>query len=261
MLAASRGQNKKPDMILMDVQMPIIDGYKCTHVLRHHLPYKAIAQDIPIVAMTASAIHGDREKCNRAGMDDYLAKPVTMMILERMLVRWCLNRRKAPSQRLQARSYCSETGEHCRHADIPLVGLEEANLASQASSRDDLHSSPVTPKPLTANGQDEPSPFDSPAATELNMQVRKQEGEKEWSSLLQENKLIDAAGGPSSFRGAPSFHFQEPGIGEALTEENVNKLKSETSTRGEKMMQVSSDVALPNQKPDFSKGKQASKQV
>ncbi|GAB0143973.1 hypothetical protein EsHS_00004470 [Epichloe bromicola] len=234
MLAASRGQNKKPDMILMDVQMPIIDGYKCTHVLRHHLPYKAIAQDVPIVAMTASAIHGDREKCNRAGMDDYLAKPVTMTILERMLVRWCLNRRKAPSQRLEVRSYCSEAGEHCRNAGIPLVGLEEANLASQGSSRDDLHSNPLTPKPLTTNGHNEPSPFDSPAATELNMQVRKQEGEKEWSSLLQENKLIDAAGGPSSFRGAPSFHFQEPGIGEALTEENVNKLKSETSTREEK---------------------------
>ena len=78
---ASKGNKTKPDIILMDVQMPIIDGYKCTHLLRHHLPYKTILHDVPIVAMTASAIHGDREKCKRAGMDDYLAKPVTMTIL------------------------------------------------------------------------------------------------------------------------------------------------------------------------------------
>ncbi|KAK2601651.1 hypothetical protein QQS21_004802 [Conoideocrella luteorostrata] len=226
MMATSRGQNRKPDMILMDVQMPIIDGYKCTHLLRHHLPYKPLVQDVPIVAMTASAIHGDREKCNRAGMDDYLAKPVTMNILERMLVRWCLSRRKAPAKRVEAPSNCSEAGEHCQVVDIPHVGIEATNLSSEDATQDDFQGSPVTPKPLTANGQNEPSPFDSPAPAELNVQVRRQEGENEWSSLLQETKLIDAAGGPSSFRGASSF--QESGIGEALTEENVNKLKSET---------------------------------
>ncbi|KAG5984906.1 hypothetical protein E4U55_002662 [Claviceps digitariae] len=237
MLAASRGENKMPDMILMDVQMPMIDGYRCTHILRHHLPYKAIAQDVPIVAMTASAIHGDREKCKKAGMDDYLAKPVTMTILEKMLVRWCSTRRRAPSQRLEARSDCSETGEHCQNADIPHVEHEpEVNSASRKSSRNSLQGSLMTPTPtpliITNELPKEPSPFDSPAAPELNMQVRKHEDEKEWSSLLQENKLIDAAGGPSTFRGAP--FFQESGIGEALTEENMNKLKSETSILGEK---------------------------
>ncbi|KAG5999906.1 hypothetical protein E4U54_001617 [Claviceps lovelessii] len=238
MLAAARGETKKPDMILMDVQMPMIDGYRCTHILRHHLPYKALAQDVPIVAMTASAIHGDREKCKKAGMDDYLAKPVTMTILEKMLVRWCSSRRKTPSQRPEARSDCSETGEHCQNADIPHVAHEpEVNPASRKSSLelDNLHGNPMTPKPLittTNELQKELSPFDSPTAPELNMQVRKHEGETEWSSLLQENKLIDAAGGPSTFRGTPSF--QEPGIGEALTEENMKKLKGETGLLGKK---------------------------
>ncbi|KAG6009161.1 hypothetical protein E4U21_003231 [Claviceps maximensis] len=238
MLAASRGETKQPDMILMDVQMPMIDGYRCTHILRHHRPYKALAQDVPIVAMTASAIHGDREKCKKAGMDDYLAKPVTMTILERMLVRWCSSRRKTPSQRFESRSDCSETGEHCQNADIPHVAHEpEANLASRKSSRDNLYSSSInsiTPRPLITTNelQNEPSPFDLPAIPELKMQVYKHEGENEWSSLLQENKLIDAAGGPSPFRGAA--YFQEPGIGEALTEENMNKLKSETSILGQK---------------------------
>ncbi|KAJ4296044.1 hypothetical protein N0V88_004746 [Collariella sp. IMI 366227] len=85
--AAREGAQPKPDIILMDVQMPIIDGYKCTHRLRHHVPYKGFV-GTPIVAMTASAIQGDREKCRRAGMDDYLSKPVKIKTLEKMLVRW-----------------------------------------------------------------------------------------------------------------------------------------------------------------------------
>ena len=63
----------KPDIILMDVQMPILDGYKATQRIRRqrHVP-KLMA--VPIVAMTASAIQGDKEKCMKAGMDDYLSK-------------------------------------------------------------------------------------------------------------------------------------------------------------------------------------------
>lgn len=49
--------------------------------------------DIPVIAMTASAIHGDKEKCHEAGMDDYLAKPVEKARLEEMLVKWAGRRR------------------------------------------------------------------------------------------------------------------------------------------------------------------------
>jgi CheY-like chemotaxis protein len=79
-----------PNLILMDVQMPILDGYRATHTLRHHAPFKdnQIIQKIPIVAMTASAIQGDREKCKRAGMDDYMAKPVKRINLEKMILKW-----------------------------------------------------------------------------------------------------------------------------------------------------------------------------
>src|ERR1700712_1007847 len=84
-----------PSLILMDVQMPILDGYHATHMLRHHSPFKNIEAipRIPIVAMTASAIQGDREKCEKAGMDDYMAKPVKGKTLEKMLVRWVIRRR------------------------------------------------------------------------------------------------------------------------------------------------------------------------
>lgn len=234
LMGASQGRNVKPDIILMDVQMPIIDGYKCTHLLRHHLPYKTMLQDVPIVAMTASAIHGDREKCKRAGMDDYLAKPVTMTILERMLMRWGASRRRVAQAPDAVASDCSEMSEHCDNADIPHLGLEEENLpAAERASDEGARASPVTPRPLTTNGRHEPSPFDGPplaADLALAPQIRRQEGEQELSSMLQETKLIDAAGGPPP--GLRSGSLPDPGAGEALTEENMNRLESETSNLG-----------------------------
>lgn len=127
LIAAQEGKKRKPDVILMDVQMPVIDGYKCTHLLRYHLPYKAYVQDVPIVAMTASAIQGDREKCRKAGMDDYLAKPVRGRILEKMLVRWTARSRPDLSKMSShggseiSDIECSNAGEHCDSPDIPCV--------------------------------------------------------------------------------------------------------------------------------------------
>jgi CheY-like chemotaxis protein len=222
-ISASKGERRKPDIILMDVQMPVIDGYKCTHLLRHHLPYKNFIRDVPIVAMTASAIQGDREKCTRAGMDDYLAKPVTMTILEKMLVRWCTNQNRAiRPQSEPSASDCSELSENCDNAEIPHVGIDDA--APNGDGGDDLHNSPITPRPLTTNGKHEPSPFDVPQGAELALTVQRADGEEEWASMLQETKLIDAAGGPSSFR-ANSFQGQKSG--DSLTEANVNRLQDE----------------------------------
>lgn len=89
-------QYPMPSLILMDCQMPVLDGYRATHTLRRHQPYKSLEriQNIPVVAMTASAIQGDREKCMRAGMDDYLAKPVQRATLEKMLVAWLSGEKK-----------------------------------------------------------------------------------------------------------------------------------------------------------------------
>lgn len=70
-------------VILMDVQMPILDGYEATKVIRKD--EDDAVRKVLIIAMTASAIHGDREKCLAAGMNDYLAKPVRADVLRRKL--------------------------------------------------------------------------------------------------------------------------------------------------------------------------------
>jgi signal transduction histidine kinase/ligand-binding sensor domain-containing protein/DNA-binding response OmpR family regulator len=76
------------DMIFMDIQMPKMDGIEATRILRrqgfHH---------IPIIAMTAQAMKGDREKCLDAGMDDYISKPIKREVVFEMVKKWAINRR------------------------------------------------------------------------------------------------------------------------------------------------------------------------
>ena len=76
------------DLVLMDCQMPVMDGYTATRRWREIERNAGDGRHLPIIAMTANAMAGDRQKCLDAGMDDYLAKPVTRAELERSLHRW-----------------------------------------------------------------------------------------------------------------------------------------------------------------------------
>ena len=77
-------QMQKFDLILMDIQMPKMDGFEATRIIRSDERFK----DLPILAMTASAMSGDRESSLEAGMNDHIAKPIDPKILYRALVRW-----------------------------------------------------------------------------------------------------------------------------------------------------------------------------
>jgi CheY-like chemotaxis protein len=79
------------DLILMDCQMPGMDGFEATRHLRERESADTGGQPVrrtPVVAMTAGAMHGDRERCLAAGMDDYLSKPIDPQALAAAVQRW-----------------------------------------------------------------------------------------------------------------------------------------------------------------------------
>ena len=86
--ALLRMEASRYDIVLMDCQMPVMDGYTATRRCREIEADAGDGRHVPIIAMTANAMAGDRQKCLDAGMDDYLAKPVTRSELERTLARW-----------------------------------------------------------------------------------------------------------------------------------------------------------------------------
>jgi CheY-like chemotaxis protein/HPt (histidine-containing phosphotransfer) domain-containing protein len=76
-------QQGKYDLVLMDCQMPRMDGFEATRRIR-----ESGSPHVPIIAVTANAMSGDRERCIREGMNDYLSKPVELGPLAEVLERW-----------------------------------------------------------------------------------------------------------------------------------------------------------------------------
>jgi CheY-like chemotaxis protein len=80
-------RNPEVDVVLMDIMMPELDGYDTTRIIRGLERFK----DLPIIAVTAKAMKGDREKCVEAGASDYIAKPVNIEQLLSLLRVWLVN--------------------------------------------------------------------------------------------------------------------------------------------------------------------------
>jgi CheY-like chemotaxis protein len=111
------------DGVLMDCQMPVMDGYAATKALRQ----RAELRDLPVIAMTANAMAGDREKALAAGMDDHIVKPIDIDAMFATLARWIKpgSGDAPPSQ-----------GEVGTHEFLPLPGIDVAvGLANAGGNR------------------------------------------------------------------------------------------------------------------------------
>ncbi|CBA14839.1 hybrid sensor histidine kinase/response regulator [Xanthomonas albilineans] len=137
------------DLVLMDCQMPVLDGYAATRQWRQS-EANATQARLPIVAMTANAMAGDRQRCLDAGMDDYLSKPIDQTRLKACLQRWLPTR---PSMSAQA---------HVPATMVPGMGatMADSSAVHNASSSTQL---PPTKQP-TATIAATPTP--ASAATE-----------------------------------------------------------------------------------------------
>jgi CheY-like chemotaxis protein len=82
--AVEQYKKVRPDIILMDIQMPTKNGYEVTHEIRKLLG----GANVPIIAITAGIMTGDKEKCLEEGLDDYLSKPIIEVDLEKILMKW-----------------------------------------------------------------------------------------------------------------------------------------------------------------------------
>ena len=83
-IAVRMVQEKDYDLVLMDMQMPVMDGIEATRIIRSDPRFETL----PIVAMTANAMVADRKRCLEAGMNDHIAKPIDPDELFKVLLRW-----------------------------------------------------------------------------------------------------------------------------------------------------------------------------
>ncbi len=114
------------DLVFMDVQMPEMDGFEATKLIRD--PASAVQNHaVPIIAMTAHAMKGDREECLRAGMDDYVSKPVNLKEFASAIQRQLARSERYTKEIVEAQRTC-EDGAFDKEAALSRVGGDETIL-------------------------------------------------------------------------------------------------------------------------------------
>ncbi|MBK5964371.1 hypothetical protein CCR95_09815 [Thiocystis minor] len=124
------------DLVLMDVQMPVMDGLEATRIIRD--PASAVRNHrLPIIAMTANAMRGDQEHCLNAGMSDYVSKPVSPTVLAQVLAQWLP--RESMSETRQASEVAEQTvTSSVRILDVDVSVFDRADLLSRLMDDENL---------------------------------------------------------------------------------------------------------------------------
>ncbi|KAK5997185.1 Two-component system protein A [Cladobotryum mycophilum] len=178
-------EGKPYHIILMDVQMPVLDGYEATKLIRKD-PIEDV-KNILVIAMTASAIQGDREKCLDAGMNDYLAKPVRSEVLKRKL----------------------EAYMNTSKIDDP--NSSRSSASTSPVSEPNGHGRAVSPIPKLPPPPRKPLPSNSNTATVVSEPVaRKPIPSNTASELMQEAAVFEHPADPEDFQASesPIFHAE-----------------------------------------------------
>ena len=138
------------DLVLMDCQMPVLDGYSATRAIRER-EAKEGAYRIPIIAMTANAMAGDREKCLACGMDDYMSKPLNRFLLEQTIRKWMpvdATNRSTPAEKPRAATAPQKPG-------LPLTTYPLPEPV-QAPFRPVVSAAALAAKPAAPSGREQP---------------------------------------------------------------------------------------------------------
>ncbi len=117
------------DLILMDCQMPVMDGFTATARIRDR-EQRTHAARIPIIALTANAMDGDRERCLNAGMDDYLSKPFSQQALAEVLSRWHVRREQLQPTDNHVEAPSPDDGENRPSTASPATHIDRTAWAS-----------------------------------------------------------------------------------------------------------------------------------
>ncbi len=134
-IAVEKTEEQAFDLIFMDCQMPVMDGFKATgEILK--LQRQGIASEAPIIALTANALKGDREKCLDAGMHDYVAKPISKNILRDILIKWTPEGKKARSEYVEL----AEMWEDDTHEEKQVSNNDQSNMDATVSDQVDSES-------------------------------------------------------------------------------------------------------------------------
>ena len=134
--AVDRFAGSRYDLVFMDCQMPIMDGYEATARIREM--EAGTGSHVPVIALTANALKGDREKALDAGMDDYLAKPFSQDDLARMIMTWAGSQEEQMAWPPAVSRPEPEQGLAEPHGDDERPHLDERMLASYRNIGGDL---------------------------------------------------------------------------------------------------------------------------